>query len=204
MLTNSPVSAAAGLLRACLAAHPHRPVLAAIDGRCGSGKSTLAAALAAQFPACMVLHLDDFYLPPAQRVPGWEKQPAANMDLTRFRDEVLEPARAGQPVQYRAWSCAQGCYQAPRRLAPQPLILAEGSYSQHPLLAGYYDCKLFVTCTPDEQALRLKAREGERYAAFAARWIPLEEGYFAAYNIEAAADLVLDTGSQPLCEGTSI
>lgn len=186
------------LLQNLLAAHPERPVLAAIDGRCGSGKSTLASLLAAQLP-CMVLHLDDYYLPPAQRAPGWEAQPAANMDLARFRDEALLPARAGQPVEYRAWSCAEGRCREPAVLAPQPLVLAEGSYSQHPLLAGFYDCKLFVTCPPAEQARRLRAREGARYAAFAGRWIPLEEAYFAAYNIEAAADLVLDTGAQPLC-----
>lgn len=200
MVSVSPVLArAAGLLRAQLGAHPERPVLAAIDGRCGSGKSTLATLLAAQFPACLVVHLDDFYLPPARRIPGWETTPAANMDLARFRDEVLAPARAGQPVRYHAWSCAKGQYKKPRLLAPQPLVLAEGSYSQHPLLAGYYDCRLFVTCSPAEQARRLRAREGARYAAFAACWVPLEEGYFAAYKIQASADLVLDTGAEPLC-----
>lgn len=192
-----PMTPILELLHALLAAHPGHPVLAAIDGRCGSGKSTLAARLAAQLP-CMVLHLDDYYLPPAQRAPGWEHIPAANMDLARFRDEALLPARAGQPVEYRAWSCAEGRFREPQLLAPQPLVLAEGSYSHHPLLAGYYDCKLFVTCPSAEQARRLQAREGARYDAFVRRWIPLEEGYFAAYGIEAAADLVLDTGAQPL------
>ena len=37
-----------------LAAHPERPVLVALDGRCGSGKTTLAAQLAEQFPGSAV------------------------------------------------------------------------------------------------------------------------------------------------------
>ena len=80
-----------------------------------------------------------------------------------------------------------------RQLLPQPLVILEGSYSHHPLLAQYESLRVFVTCSKAEQTYRLQAREGERYPAFAARWIPLEEGYFAQYGIEAAADFVVDT-----------
>ena len=77
-----------------LLANAAAPVVLALDGRCGSGKTTMAAALAEQFPDSIVLHTDDFYLPPADRVPGWEQTPCANMDFARLRDEVLAPARA--------------------------------------------------------------------------------------------------------------
>ena len=137
------------LLAAALAQQPTKPLVLALDGRCGSGKTTLANTLARQFPASITLHTDDFYLPPAQRIRGWEKTPCANMDLARLRDEALRPAYEGQPVQYRAYSCREGAY--------------------------------------------LPAREGERYANFAARWVPLEEGYFAQYHIAEAADFVVDT-----------
>ena len=50
-----------------------------------------------------------------------------------------------------------------------------------------------MTCSKAEQTRRLRAREGARYANFAARWIPLEEGYFAQYGIEERADFVVDT-----------
>ena len=40
---------------------------------------------------------------------------------------------------------------------------------------------------------RLLAREGERYSGFTARWIPLEEGYFAKFQIEQTVDFILDT-----------
>ena len=83
-------------IAALLAAHPEQPVLIALDGRCGSGKTTLAGQLAEQFPASIVFHTDDYYLPPDQRIPDWEKTPCANMDLARLREELLRPARAGR------------------------------------------------------------------------------------------------------------
>ncbi len=186
-------SALAELLAAALAQQPTKPLVLALDGRCGSGKTTLAAALARQFPASITLHTDDFYLPPAQRVPGWEQTPCANMDLARLRDEALRPAHAGQPVPYRAYSCREGAYLPVQQLAAQPLVILEGSYSHHPLLAPYETVRVFLTCSPAEQERRLRAREGERYANFAARWIPLEEAYFAKYRIAETADFVVDT-----------
>ena len=109
------------LLAAALAQQPTKPLVLALDGRCGSGKTTLANTLARQFPASITLHTDDFYLPPAQRIRGWEKTPCANMDLDRLRDEALRPAYEGQLVQYRAYSCREGAYLPARELAAQPL-----------------------------------------------------------------------------------
>ena len=189
------------ILAAALAQKPTKPLVLALDGRCGSGKTTLADGLARQFPASIVLHTDDFYLPPTQRVRGWEKTPCANMDLIRLRDEALRPAYEGQPVLYRAYSCRAGAYQPVQELAPQPLVILEGSYSHHPLLAGYETLQVFVTCSREEQTRRLQAREGERYANFAARWIPLEEGYFAQYHIEETTDLAVDTTAANACAG---
>ena len=193
MSTTISTSALSALLTAALAQKPTKPLVLALDGRCGSGKTTLANALAKQFPASVVLRTDDFYLPPAQRAHGWEQTPCANMDLVRLRDEALRPAYAGQPAQYRAYSCREGAYRPAQELAAQPLVILEGSYSHHPLLAGYETLRVFVTCSKAEQTRRLQAREGERYADFAARWIPLEERYFAQYKIEETADFVVDT-----------
>ena len=182
-----------GILAAALAQQPTKPLVLALDGRCGAGKTTLAAALAQQFPASLTLHTDDFYLPPAQRVRGWEKTPCANMDLARLRDEALRPAYDGQAVLYRAYSCREGAYRPAQQLEARPLVILEGSYSHHPLLAGYETLRVFVTCAKTEQTRRLQAREGDRYPNFAARWIPLEEAYFAKFRIEETADFVVDT-----------
>ena len=193
MAQNLTQQSLTALLAAALDQQPTKPLVLALDGRCGSGKTTLANALARQFPASIVLRTDDFYLPPSQRVHGWEKMPCANIDFARLRDEALRPAYAGQPVQYRAYSCRKGAYQPAQELAAQPLVILDGSYSHHPLLAGYETLRVFMTCSKEEQTRRLQAREGERYENFAARWIPLEEGYFAQYRIEEQADFVVDT-----------
>ena len=168
-------------------------MLIALDGRCGSGKTTLAAQLAEQFPGSAVFHTDDYYLPPAQRIPNWAETPCANMDLTRLREEVLVPAQAGAAVRSRAYSCREGAYLPEQCVPPAPLYILEGSYSHHPILAGFYDLKVFVTCSKEEQSRRLQAREGERYENFVRRWIPLEEAYFAQCRIEALADRLWDT-----------
>lgn len=173
--------------------HAAAPVVVALDGRCGSGKTTLAAALAQQFPACNLMHMDDFYLPPAERCPGWERLPCANMDLERLLQETLAPVAAGKPALYRAYSCRAGAYLPEKQLSPQPLVILEGSYAHHPMLCGCETLRVFITCSKAEQTRRLRQREGERYAAFAERWIPLEEGYFTAYSIPQCADAVLDT-----------
>ena len=161
-----------------LAASPNRPVLIALDGRCGSGKTTLAAQLAARFPGSRTIHTDDYYLPPAQRVPGWETLPCANMDLKRLRAEVLNPARAGQPFSYLAYSCREGACLPPVSCQPARLVIVEGSYSHHPALADCYDLRVFVTCSKAEQTRRLQAREGARYPAFCPALDPAGRGIF--------------------------
>ena len=167
-------------------------MLVALDGRCGSGKTTLAAQLARQFPQSITVHTDDFYLPPASRVANWEQIPCANMDLERLRTQVLTPARrAGRPLP--CLLLPGGCLPAGTMLCAPAAGHRGGSYSCHPTLADCYDLKVFVTCSKEEQARRLLAREGERYSGFTARWIPLEEGYFAKFQIEQTVDFILDT-----------
>lgn len=167
-------------------------VLAAIDGRCGSGKTTLAARLASRWPS-RLLHMDDFYLPFPERAPGWERIPGGNIDLERFLREALLPARAGETIRYRRCDCHAGRFEEPVELAPAPLTIVEGSYSLHPRLSGLYDLTVFLTCSPEEQLRRLREREGENFPSFPARWIPMEERYFALFGAEGRADFAVKT-----------
>ena len=192
-MTSNSLTPIINSITALLSTAAGRPILIALDGRCGSGKTTLATQLAERFPGSRTIHTDDYYLPPAQRVPGWETLPCANMDLKRLRAEVLNPARAGQPFSYIAYSCREGAYLPPVSCQPTRLVIVEGSYSHHPLLRPYETLRVFVTCAKPEQTRRLQAREGARYADFAARWVPLEEGYFAQYGIAENADFVVET-----------
>ena len=169
------------------------PALIAIDGRCGSGKTGFAA-LASRVLACSsdVVHMDDFYLPPDKRKPDWMEVPAGNMDLERCKREVLcSPDRDGE-TSYRPYNCQTGRLGEPVELW-EPLTIVEGTYSQHPALAKYYDYKIFLTCEREEQTRRLQAREKDYYPTFDRVWRTLEERYFAACGTRSAADLVVDT-----------
>ena len=146
-----------------------------------------------QVLGAQVVHTDDFFLPPDRRAADWDTQPAGNMDLARLAREVLDPLRAGRAAAYRPYSCQSGQYGGETALRPAPLTVVEGSYSLHPSLRARYEIGVFLTCPPETQADRLRAREGAHFAAFEARWIPFEERYFARCGVQQAASLVLDT-----------
>lgn len=169
-------------------------VIIAIDGRCGSGKTSLAE-LAGRFFGCNVFHMDDYYLPLANRVQNWQSVPAGNMDLERFRKEVLLPAGAGEQVLYCPYDCQTGELKEKQIFEPSPFIVVEGSYSHHPHLAEAYDLKIFLTCSEEVQESRLRTREGSHFPAFKEQWIPMEENYFKHFEVEAGSDMVVDTGS---------
>lgn len=171
-----------------------KPALAAIDGRCGSGKTGFAALSELLDGHVRVFHMDDYYLPWERRAENWMDVPAGNMDLERFRREALLPVLRSLPERRAAELDHKGELLERRVIAvPEPLTIVEGTYSQHPSLAGYYDLKMFLTCDQAEQTRRLQAREGDYYPTFDRIWRSLEERYFAACGTEAAADLVVDT-----------
>lgn len=171
---------------------PNAPIVS-IDGRCGSGKTTLAGLIAELFP-CNVLHMDDFYLPPAERQEGWRQIPGGNMDFERFREELLIPLRDGRPVVYRPYDCGKGEMGVARQLPSRGLTVIEGSYSRHPALSQEYDLTIFLTCPAKEQKERLQMREGSYLAMFEDVWIPMEEAYLERYEIERGSMIVVDTG----------
>ncbi|MEI2659321.1 MAG: hypothetical protein V9G11_04510 [Bifidobacterium adolescentis] len=76
---------------------------------------------------------------------------------------------------------------------PAQLTIVEGSYSMHPALRGYYDCMICLAVDPAEQLRRLERRNPRMLQRFVDEWIPLENRYFEATNIQAVADLLVDT-----------
>ena len=84
-------------------------VLAALDGPCASGKTTLAGQAARQL-GCPLVHMDDFFLPPARKTPARLAQPGGNVDWERVRDQVLAPLSRGEPC---GTSTASGSFWRP-------------------------------------------------------------------------------------------
>lgn len=171
----------------CTAPTNH-PLLVAIDGRCASGKTTLAAQLQ-KTCGCGVVHMDDFFLRPEQRTQERLDTPGENVDHERFLSEVLLPLSRGKAVQYRPFDCSTQTLSESIQVEPSHLVVVEGSYSCHPALWPYYDLRVFLTVSPEEQMRRIVAREGAEYAeVFRTKWIPLEERYFDAYPLADKCD----------------
>ena len=133
--------------------------------------------------------MDHFFPRPEQRTAQRLAQPGGNIDWERFSRELLLPLREGKPPLYRPFDCRSGRLLEPIPFSPGPVVLIEGSYACHPALREHYDLRAFLDVSPAEQAQRITAREGEAYArVFREKWVPLEEAYFAACQVEECCD----------------
>ncbi len=169
------------------------PLLAAIDGRCAAGKTSLAAEVSA-LTGWGVVHMDDFFLRPEQRTPRRLAQSGGNVDWERLLSQVLRPLGRGEGCSFRPYDCHTQALKAPVTVEPGPVVLVEGSYSCHPELWDCYDLRIFLTANPEEQLRRIRARSGpEALEAFRTRWIPMEEQYFRAFDIQERCDACFST-----------
>lgn len=165
-------------------------LLVAIDGRCASGKTTLAAELAERLGAG-VIHMDDFFLRPEQRTPERYAEPGGNVDRERFLAEVLLPLTSGtgEPFTYRPFDCHTMQLGEPIIFTPTDITIIEGTYSCHPALRDYYDYRIFLTVSPEEQMARLARRPGADLRMFREKWIPMEERYFDGCGVEEICEI---------------
>lgn len=165
------------------------PVRLAIEGGSASGKTTLGQILAERY-GCTVFHMDDFFLRPEQRTASRFAEPGGNVDRERFLEEVLLPLRRGEKIFYRRFDCATMQLQKPIEIVPGRLVVTEGAYSMHPELAPYYDLSVFLDISPELQCDRISRRNTpEKAKRFFTEWIPMEQAYFAAFDIPARCTL---------------
>lgn len=166
-------------------------MLVAIDGRCGAGKTTLAGKLGRELE-CPVVHMDDFFLRQEQRTRDRLEEPGGNVDYERVREDVLIPLSQGRMAAYRPFDCGKMELSEMIQVEPWPAVVVEGSYSCHPALWDFYGLRIFLDISPEEQMERILHRNGREAASlFRDRWIPLEERYFAAYQIRERCDLAI-------------
>ena len=162
-------------------------VIVAIDGPCTSGKTTLAGKLAEIYD-CNLFHMDDFFLRPEQRTRERFSEPGGNVDYERFWEEVLLPLKAGQAFSYRPFDCKTFTLSAPVSVTQKKLNIIEGSYCNHPSFGSPYDLKIFLTITPELQRQRVLQRPEFLHQRFFTEWIPMEQTYFAHFQIQQNCD----------------
>ena len=177
-----------------LKAQGKRPVVIGIDGMAASGKTTLTALLEQKLDAA-VIHMDDFFLPQGFRTPKRLKTPGGNVYYERFKEEVAPYLRCGQLFGYRVFDAHRHVYTETRVIQPKSVIIVEGSYCMHPELGDLYDLKVFCKVSPYEQMQRVESTRAPRAEMYKAMWIPMENRYHAAFDIERKCDMVITSGA---------
>lgn len=170
-----------------------KPFIIAIDGRCASGKTTFSEKLSAVLSA-PVIHADDFFLQHFQRT---EKRLAAageNVDWERIKNQVLLPLSRGETAAFRKFDCHTMSFGKEIVVLSAKVIIIEGTYCLNKNLADYYSLTVFMTVSPETQLKRIAKRNGSEGAeVFKQKWIPLEEKYFSAYDLQNRCKLVINT-----------
>ena len=165
----------------------------AIDGNAAAGKSSLALRIAEKYD-CNVFHTDDFFLPPDKKTEQRLKEAGGNMDRERLAEEVLDKIRKYRAFSYSRYDCKLTAFLPPALVSPKRLNIVEGVYSMHPDLIRYYDLKIFLSLDKEEQSRRILHRNSApMHKRFIEEWIPLEDRYFAEFNIKADSDLCIDS-----------
>ena len=168
-----------------------RPLVIALDGRSASGKSTLAQDMA-EIVGAGVIHMDDFFLPGELRTPERLAAPGGNVHYERFLADVLPHLTRMEPFAYPRFDCGKMAICGERQVPAAALHIVEGAYACHPALGDYMTLRVFSDIAPEAQQRRILARNGkEGWEKFRTRWIPLEEAYFAAFQVRQKADVVV-------------
>ena len=174
-------------------------LLIGIDGAGGSGKSTLAADLVAVLERlgieAQTVHMDDFYLPSADR-PSTDAETQGigdDFDWRRLREQVLIPLSRGQRVTYQRYDWHTDALAEWHTVACMPVVIVEGVYTLRQELGSFYDLTIWVDCPRAIRLARGIARDGEQgRALWEGEWMPREDRYIAAHQPHLAADWVYD------------
>lgn len=178
------------------ALHKQKPTIIGIDGRCGSGKSTLAKYIKDLY-GIEPISMDDFFLPIAKRTPARLAEVGGNIDYERFVQEVKQPLKAGEALNYRIFDCHLGAFNGTHQMPKQTVYVIEGTYCMHPVINDLYDLRVFMTIPREVQRERILARNGaEMYLKFEKMWIPMEEDYFKACDLMAESDFIYDNSTE--------
>lgn len=172
-----------------------KPQIIAIDGRCGSGKTTFASLIKQVFD-CNVFHMDDFFLPPEMKTVERLSEPGGNVHYERVLEEIIQPISKGEGIQLIPFNCAVNDLEKAQTIPFKKLNFIEGAYALHPVLESYYDYKVFMTVEPKTQLERIAKRSPAKLDRFIHEWIPLEESYLHALQVEKKADQVVDTSNK--------
>ncbi len=163
----------------------------ALDGFAASGKTTAGEYLAEIFETDLV-HMDDFFLPPALRTAERLAESGGNVHYERFSQEVAPYLQQAVPFAYRVFSCKAMDFAGSRPIGASDLLFVEGAYALHPRYRENYGLTAFFDICPESQQQRILHRNGaELWQRFRDVWIPMERQYATDFGIQQQADFIL-------------
>lgn len=160
----------------------------AIDGMAASGKTTLGVYLQKELEANLI-HMDDFFLPKELRNQNRLATFGGNIHYERFYQEII--SSLNKTIQYRPFDCHSMQYRIEKILPFKKIVIIEGVYALHPYFKNYYDYAIFLKISNQTQYARLKVRNPDKIEQFMTQWIPLENQYFEAYQIESKCNEII-------------
>ncbi|MFT3984776.1 MAG: hypothetical protein QM697_12790 [Lachnospiraceae bacterium] len=163
-----------------------------IDGNSAAGKTTLAQYLSELYE-CEIIHMDDFFLPLPLRTEERLRQPGGNVHYERFIEEVVKGVQSGREFSYHLFSCKEMDYIGESMVSGRKMLVIEGAYSMRPEFGELYDFKIFMKLSYEKQLERIRKRNGEKQCEiFCKKWIPMENSYFEAFQVERGCDFVFN------------
>ena len=159
-------------------------VIIAIEGRSASGKTQLATFIESKID-CNVFCMDDFCLTDEQRKE--KERGFANLDVARFRHEVIGGLQKQTAFDYDKFNCKQNVYSKFVVTQQKPVNIIEGTYSCCNELRDYYDLKIFLKVDDVTQKIRLAEREPFENMQ---QWLSWEDDYFEKQNPEEVCDII--------------
>ncbi len=175
----------------------YSPYVIGIDGMSGSGKTTLGELLHQAFPNSNLFHMDDYFLQPHQRTPVRCAEIGGNVDYERFMDEIILHLKDADGFYYHTYDCHTQTLSSEIHVPQKPLVIIEGSYSQHPYFGAPYDLRIFCEISETKQRNRITKRNGlQMLERFVNEWIPKENLYFKTFCIKENSCFLYNTYEQ--------
>lgn len=162
-------------------------VIIAIDGQAASGKTTLAKKLSDLYHA-PVIHMDDYFLQPHQRVEGRLKEIGGNIDYERFEDEVMKHLK-DEIIDIQPFNCQTMQLEEKKSIVINRILIIEGAYAMRSFWYTHFDMNVLITIDPNTQLNRIQTRNPKLYQRFIEEWIPKENIYLSTNNLISIADI---------------